>query len=524
MSLVSFSNTPQAVDDTYSYLEDQLGLLTSGSLVILDVMADDLGGKAKTLFSIDDGSGNPLNLTDLLNADGLVNGVSAWETTASGNLVRINNGKLELDLSHDLAAIGGMNINSLAAGDYIHDTFVYAIRLGNGTLSWAHVTFDVYGQNDAATISGDTAGALSEDDTTPVTGTLTVADPDHDQSHTQAITNAASLAGLGSYSVDAGGNWSYTVDNAAVQYLGTGESTTDSFVVSSLDGTAQETVTVTINGADDVLTFSRTDYAAGAGPISVAVADLNGDGNLDFAVANGNSFNDATIWLGNGTGSVTQLANFAVGESHEVKLVDFNGDSILDMVNANSNSSTVSVSLGNGDGTFGTRTQIPAGSRPIATAEADINGDGKMDIVTANYGSDDVSVLLGNGNGTFQGPLNFAAGVQPGSIALADFNEDGKIDVAAGNQVSATVSVLLGNGDARCKPSLSWQSATLWQLRILTMTAIRIWSHSITPLGLCRSPLGMATAPSRRQSTQPLSIIRSTLRSVMLTTTATRIS
>jgi VCBS repeat-containing protein len=121
-------------------------------------MANDLGGKAKKLFSIDDGNGNAVNPTDLLNADGLVNGISAWELTGAGNYIRINNGKLELMLAGSLSGLGATSVNALGAGDHIHDEFVYAIRLGNGTLSWAHVTFDLQGENDAATISVTAGG------------------------------------------------------------------------------------------------------------------------------------------------------------------------------------------------------------------------------------------------------------------------------------------------------------------------------------------------------------------------------
>lgn len=137
-------------------------------------MSNDAGGNAKKLFSIDDGNGNALNPTDLLNADGLVNGVSNWEQTAAGNFIRINNGKVELMLVDSLSDLGATSVNSLAANNHIHDEFVYAIRLGNGTLSWAHVSFDLQGENDIASISGDVAATLTEDETSPVTGTLTV--------------------------------------------------------------------------------------------------------------------------------------------------------------------------------------------------------------------------------------------------------------------------------------------------------------------------------------------------------------
>ena len=87
------------------------------------------------------------------------------------------------------------------------------------------------------------------------------------------------------------------------------------------------------------------------------------------------------------------------------------------------------------------------GKGPNEVQVADLNGDGIPDIVAANYGSDTVSVLLGNGNGTFQPAQSFAAGSGPASVAVADLNGDGKLDLVVGNRNDSTVSVLSGNGN-----------------------------------------------------------------------------
>src|SRR5437773_1913770 len=119
-----------------------------------------------TNTSIDDGNGNTSSVDyDLLSSD--MQGV--WESAASNNLgvadkITISNGAILLDFSASLAKLGAANVNALAATDHIHDEFVYAIRLANGTLSQAKVTVDIWGMNDAATsISGDHAGNLTED-------------------------------------------------------------------------------------------------------------------------------------------------------------------------------------------------------------------------------------------------------------------------------------------------------------------------------------------------------------------------
>jgi hypothetical protein len=92
---------------------------------------------------------------------------------------------------------------------------------------------------------------------------------------------------------------------------------------------------------------------------------------------------------------------------------DFNGNGMLDLAVANSGSNTVSVLLGNGNGTFQVKRDYPVSNDPESLAVADLNGDGKLDLVTADAGADEVSILIGNGNGTFQMHRDFAAGPSP---------------------------------------------------------------------------------------------------------------
>ena len=113
-------------------------------------------------------------------------------------------------------------------------------------------------------------------------------------------------------------------------------------------------------------------------------------------------------------------------------LGDVNGDGKPDLVVANSGSNTVSVLLGNGNGTFQPSKPLsPALTQCVAIG--DVNGDGKLDMAVANYGSSTVSVLLGNGNGTFHAQQTFAAGSDPVSVELGDVNGDGKPDLIVAN-------------------------------------------------------------------------------------------
>ena len=107
-----------------------------------------------------------------------------------------------------------------------------------------------------------------------------------------------------------------------------------------------------------------------------------------------------------------------------------------------SSTNNLSILLGNGDGTFQTHVDYPAGTLPLGVLGADLNGDGKLDLVTANFTSNNVSVLLGSGDGTFQRHVDFGAGSGPAQLAIGDFNADGRLDIATANNLDDTVSVL----------------------------------------------------------------------------------
>jgi hypothetical protein len=99
------------------------------------------------------------------------------------------------------------------------------------------------------------------------------------------------------------------------------------------------------------------------------------------------------------------------------------------------------------------RTDFPTGIGPETLAVGDFRGNGLMDVVVGNTLStaNTVSVLLGNGNGTFAPHVDHAAGGPPTSIAVGDFNGDGKLDIAVlYGSSNAVVSVLLGKGSSLC--------------------------------------------------------------------------
>jgi hypothetical protein len=189
------------------------------------------------------------------------------------------------------------------------------------------------------------------------------------------------------------------------------------------------------------------DYATGPIPFSVAVGDLNGDGKPDLAVANANS-NSVSVLLGNGDGSFAAKVDYTTGFFPEsVAMGDLNRDGKPDLAVANTGSASVSVLLGTGDGSFAAKADYATGSNPASVAVGDLNGDGKPDLAVANDNSDSVSVLLGNGDGSFASKADYATGSNPHSVAVGDLNRDGKPDLAVATRSSASVSVLLGTGD-----------------------------------------------------------------------------
>ena len=205
-------------------------------------------------------------------------------------------------------------------------------------------------------------------------------------------------------------------------------------------------------------------FGVGVNSASVAVGDFNGDGKLDLAVANSGEnpidvpqpHGSVSVLLGNGDGTFQSAVTYSFTGTNLGCIVvgDFNGDGKPDLALANQGSRLgsytdggVSVLLGNGDGTFQPVVNYDAGSRLYSVTVGDFNGDGKPDLaVGGNHGllsgAAGVLMLLGNGDGTFQTATNLSAAAFGASVVTGDFNGDGKLDLA-----SPGVSVLLGNGD-----------------------------------------------------------------------------
>jgi hypothetical protein len=193
------------------------------------------------------------------------------------------------------------------------------------------------------------------------------------------------------------------------------------------------------------------------GPM-VAVADFNKDGNPDIAMEN--NFSAVMVRLGNGAGGFGPENRFNLGPVRPNAVIarDLNADGNIDLVTADDasidtlNDASLSVLLGNGKGTFGAPTRfaiLPGFSLPAlgSVTAADFNGDGKLDLAAGMSGG--VGVLLGNGNGTFGARTDLVCdgNTHHNSVTAADFDLDGKIDLASAGSFTSSVYLFRGNGN-----------------------------------------------------------------------------
>ena len=171
----------------------------------------------------------------------------------------------------------------------------------------------------------------------------------------------------------------------------------------------------------------------GGFPLFVTVGDFNSDGRPDLVETN--DWGGVSILLGNGDGTFQAALDFAVGTFlNSITVGDFNADGHLDLATATAENfgelGSVSILLGNGDGSFQAARDFPVGTAPISITVGDFNADGHLDLAAANFYSNTVSILLGTGTGSFQTALDFPVGLQPNAVTVGDFNTDRRLDLA----------------------------------------------------------------------------------------------
>jgi len=198
---------------------------------------------------------------------------------------------------------------------------------------------------------------------------------------------------------------------------------------------------------------------------SIVSADFNGDGNPDLLITSYN-YNDysTAVLLGDGEGGFRAIPPPTLfGTGGEAIAADFNGDGIPDVAvftlipGVDSLQPSLTILLGNGDGTFVPSSLVLPCDEDSEFTIADFNGDGSPDIVVANcYYGQNLYMLTGNGNATFTPRLlPQAVGDQyedPLQIATGDLNGDGIPDLVLSNGFDAEMGVLLGQGDGTFLP------------------------------------------------------------------------
>jgi hypothetical protein len=218
------------------------------------------------------------------------------------------------------------------------------------------------------------------------------------------------------------------------------------------NGNSNDVTILKNHGTGNFFEAGSSPEAAGGGPEQVAAADLDGDGDQDLAVANFES-DDVTILKNAGAGNFFEAGSSpeAAGDGPaSVVAADLDADGDQDLVTSNATSNDVTILKNGGAGHFFESTSSPeaTGGFPRSVVVADLDGDGDLDLATANSQSDDVTILKNAGGGHFFEPGSSpeAAGDSPRSVAAADFDGDGDRDLAVANDNSNDVTVLENDG------------------------------------------------------------------------------
>ena len=196
-------------------------------------------------------------------------------------------------------------------------------------------------------------------------------------------------------------------------------------------------------------------YSTGstAQPYSVAAGDFTHDNRSDIVVANSGT-DDLTVLVVLGNGTFERKMVYGIGiNSHPQYVItcDIDQDQQLDIVSVNPKLNSITVMMGQSDGTFADQTVYSTGddSDPSAVTSGDLNNDGRMDLLVANEGTDSIGVAFGFDYATFQDPVIYSSNdsLRPIGIVVRDFSNDGFDDIASAFYLSHRINIYLGYGN-----------------------------------------------------------------------------
>jgi len=332
--------------------------------------------------------------------------------------------------------------------------------LGSTTVSGA-VTSTTFARTDFA-VGANPVAVVAEDFTNDTQKDLAVVN--HDDSSISILINQ--------------GNGNFTAATGSPIVLGTSEQgpraiASDIFRITDATHLAQPADLVIANGSSNTVsvllgsqnfdgTFSETagsPFAVGTNPSAVVIADFDGDGFRDFAVANQGD-NTISVFKGDGLGGFTPFPNspFSLPTTEKGPIAmatgvfDSSGKPEIAVLNAATEN--IGIFQASFDNTFnGTFTEISGspvatGTNPVAFAAGDLSADGFADLAIVNQAASAITVLLNDGTGVFTQAIGspLPTSSTPSGVAIADFTNDGLGDIAVTNNGSATLGVYAGLG------------------------------------------------------------------------------
>lgn len=363
--------------------------------------------------------------------------VDLFQTTESTSAVA---------LSSPTPNLTGTNPTAVTTGDFNGDGKTdLAIANGDGTVTI------LLGQGDGTFLTQPPLNASTS------ASSLAVGDFNHDGKLDLAVAASGTPGMVAIFLGNGDGTFEMPtfspVGNAPTSVIA-GDFNRDGKLDLAVANSTDHTVSILLGNGDGTFQ-NQVPYPAGITNVSaVALGDFNSDNKLDLSVTNPTD-GTVSVLLGNGDGTflapVTYQTGMAVTDQPAaVSVADLNGDGKLDLAVTNLNAKTVGILLGKGDGTFNSTVVYPTTtgtlSGPGAVVAGDFNADNKVDLAITNEGNNTVSILLGNGDGTFQPATEFSVGNSgdfTAGVAAGDFNGDGRLDVAVADQTNTNVSVML---------------------------------------------------------------------------------